>query len=574
MATAASPLQIDPVTGLPIDPATGQPIQQSQPNPLAATPQADAAPGSIYGSPQNATIPGINPNPEAPMQNRYTQNQDLINAQGTQINNEATYQMGYYGQKIPQYVGQEEQQLAQLAGQPGYTPGQQGQINVDYSQFNTSPEALAAQQGNPQAGVQASSTGQANEGAQLNAYGQNLSGEVGNYQTGVMGAAGANATGVGGAADKYGTGVTGAVTGLKTGLEGAQNFDTLNSAVNDKSLGFDPNSTEKQLSDADVQNMKTAAGTRIGNQYRTAEDTLERQAAEAGNTSPLAMAAARARLQTQEASDQGDAELNADIAAKQAQFGRAQGIENQRLGASQTQQGMRATAGTTEEAAAQAAAGLAGTAGISAAEDVGKAGLSAAENIGGTNLAAAGQAGQAGINAANAYGTKAIDTQTKMTDQDVAAKQAADAAEAARALQANQQAYQQGTGSAQLTSGGAQTVGNADIAGKAAARAGTANLAGFAQTGGNQAATQQNTAYGTQTSGLNSSAASQGNFINGKPSLGDTAAATAVKTGFGLLGAAKGDIVNEPQIRKIGERGPEMVIPLGGRYRKNMEVAA
>ncbi len=522
MAPAGN-LQIDPNTGLPIDPNTGLPIQQPQ---QQASPQFN----SIYGSPQNAVIPGANPDPEAPMQNRYTQNQNIINALGNQINNESQYQMGYYGGLVPQYQSQIDQQLSQLQGTPGYTGDEASKIGIDYGQYKSSPEELAAITGNPQAAQQKAEQGAAGEGAMLNAYQANLGGQVQNY----------------------GEGVGGAVQGLKSGLEGAQDFGMLNNAVNSQGLNFDPNQTEKQLTDADVQNMKTAAGTRIGNQYRAAEDTLERQAAQAGNTSPLALAAARQRLMTQESADQGDSELNADIAAKQAQYQRAAGIEGQRLGSEQTKSGMQATAGTTEEAARQAAAGLAGQAGINAAQNI----------------------GQAGINAANQYGTTSIATQADIASRQANAANLADQQASDRAAQTAQMRYGQGTQTGQLTSQGAQTTGNARIAGQGALRQGIQGQEQFAQTGGNQAATQQNQAYGTQTSGLNSSASSQGNFINGKPSFGDSLASGFAKSVTGLLGAAEGDIINEPQTRVIGEKGPELVLPLSGRYRKPMNKEA
>jgi hypothetical protein len=570
MAGLANSLQIDPATGLPIDPATGQPIQQGQP-------QAQQAPGSIYGTPQGAVIPNTIADPNAPMQNRYTQNANIINSLGSQINDESQYQMGYYGSLTPQYQSQMDQQLAQLNQTPGYNADEASKIGVDYSQFNTTPGEYSAMAGDPQAAQQKAEQGTAGEGAMLNQYQANLGGEVGNYQTGVGGATAGNATGVGGAAADYRAGVGGAVSGLKTGLEGAQDFSKLNAAVGSAGLNFDPNSTEKQLSDSDVQEMKTAAGTRIGNQYQSAEDTLQRQAAEAGNTSPMALAAARARLMTQEASDQGDAEVNADIAAKQAQFGRAQGIEQQRLGSEQTKSGLQATAGTTEEAAAQAAAGLAGTSGISAAENVGQAGLTAAQNIGAANIQSAKDEGTAGINAANQYGQTSIATESDIGKTNAAAAAAADAAATARATQAATMRYGQGTGSAAATSQGQQTLGGARMAGQTAERSGLAGQEQFSQTGGQQAAQNQLGAYGTQTSGLNSAASSQGSFINGKPSLGDSLASGFAKSVTGLLGppgAAKGDIITEPQIRKIGESGPEMVIPLGGRYKKKMQEAA
>ncbi len=561
--------EIDPVTGLPIDPVTGQPIQQ-QPGP------AQPAFNSIYGSPQNAVLPNTIADPNAPMQNRYTQNQNIIGARGDQINNEALYNMGYYGSLVPGYQSQMDQQLDSLKNQPGYSPDQQAKIGVDYGQFQTTPGEYSAMAGDPAFAQKKAEQGTAGEGAMLNAYGENLSGEVGNYGKGVEGATDQYGNAITDATGKYGAGVGGAVGGLKSGLEGAQNWDTLNGAVNSKGLDFDPNGTEKQLTDQDVQSIKTAAGTRIGNQYRSAEDTLERQAAEAGNTSPMALAAARARLMTQEAADQGDAEANADIGARQAQYQRAAGIEGQRLGSEQTKSGMRATAGTTEEAAAQAAAGLAGTSDIAAQENIGAAGMAGANNVGQARIQSAKDVGAAGIDAANRYGTTSIATQADIGAKNAAAAQTADTAATSRAGTAANMRYNQGTGTAAANSQGAQTIGNADIAGKGALRSGIQGQEGFAQTGGNQAAGQQNTAYGTMTNGLNGSAAAQGQFINGKPSFGDDLAGGFAKAVTGLIGpaasgglkggVAKGAIIHGTEIHRIAESGPEIVMPLGGRY--------
>jgi hypothetical protein len=527
---------------------------------------------SIYGDPygQN-TLPETNPNPEAPMQNRYVQNQNLINAQGTELNNEAIDAEGYYGGLTPGYQEATDTALSDLNDTPGYTGDEADRIGLDYSQFNSSPDELAAIRGNPDTAWKVMNNGIAGEGAMLNQYQGNLGGQVGNYAKDVGGATDAYGNDLGGAVGRYGGGVTDAVGDLRSGLDKSQNFSKLDAAVNRPDLAFDPNATEKQLSDADVQEMKTSAGTRVGNQYRNAEDTLERQAAEAGNTSPLALAAARARLQTQESADQGDAETNADIAAKQAQFGRAQGIEAQREGAVQTQAGMQATAGTTEEGAAQAAAGLAGTTGVQAAKDIGATGVGAAQDFGHTRVQSAKDVGAQGIDAAHRYGQFSTTTQGDIANKGYTAANAADTNASNRAAATTGIRYGQGTNSAQLTSGGAQTTGNARMAGKQAYRSGLQGQEQFAQTGGNQAHTQQNQTYATQTNGLNGSAAAQGNFINGKASFGDSLASGFAKNltgllGFGGGGAAKGDVITHPEIRTIGEAGPELVIQLP-RYR-------
>jgi hypothetical protein len=224
---------------------------------------------------------------------------------------------------------------------------------------------------------------------------------------------------------------------------------------------------------------------------------------------------------------------------------------------------LQAGAGTTEEEQEQQAASLAGTQGISAAEDVGAAGVGAAENVGAADIAAS-----------NAYGNAALNTQTTMSNQQYAAENEAEQETAARAatLATNQQAettginqteYNQGTGSAQLTSQGAQTVGNADIAGQNAYRSGVQAQQTAAQTGVQNATGNQQNAYSTETSGLNTSTATAGNVKAGQPSvIGD------IGTIAKAVGAARGEIITRPSLRRIGESGPELVRPIGPRYRK------
>ena len=494
-------------------------------------------------------------------------NQNWINQAGQQISQEGTGELNYYGNQQNTYDAAQAQALNALAATPGYTSAQAGQINTDYSQYNTPTSALnaefltpaqqAAIAGNPNAPVASEAQGTANEGAQLNAYEGDLSGQVGN-----------NASYVGAANAGLDTGTSAAVGSLASGLQGAQSgFSSLNSAVDNPALAFDPNSTESQITPEQMQQMETAAGTTIGNQYGAAEDALRQNAAAAGNTSPLALAAANARLQTQEASQQGQASTQADIAANNAQYARAAAIEAQREGATQTQAGLQAGAATTEQSQAQNAAALAGTQGLSAAELAGQAGISAAENV-----------GAAGINAANTYGNAALNQQTTMTNQDYSAQAAAEqlAAQRAATLATNQQgiqqnvnntAYSQGVNSAQATSQGAQTVGNAQIAGQNNYRAGVQAQQNQAQQGVGMATGTQQSAYGTQTGGLNASTAAAGNMKTGQPSvLGDiTAMASALipKT----PGSAKGEIITEPSLRRVGERGAEWIGPIGPRYR-------
>lgn len=544
---------------------------------------ADSGGNPVYGNPAANPIPSLNLDPDAPIHNTFYDDKGQIQAGGKQINDETTSQLGYYGPIQEDNRVKGDQALEELKQMPGYTPGEAGQINIDYGRNKTGDPAFNSEfltpgeqqsvMGDPSVGAKVADAGIANERAQmgnyaksangtLGAYGENLSGQLGNY---------ANYTKSG-------------LDTLGTGLEESQGkFSKLDEAVNNPALAFDPNSTEKQLSDADVQQMKTAAGTRVGNQYRSAEDDLARRAAAQGNTSPLAIAAANARLQHSSAADMGDAEVEADIAARQAQQDRAAQIEAQREGAVNTQTGYRAGAATTEQAQAQAAAGLKGTQAIQAGEAVGQAGLDTANNFGKTSL-----------DTVNTLGQTALGQENTQTGQQYTADTGAEQLATARGTdisknrqatqqQQDQTKYTQGMGADTATAGGAKAVGDARIAGQGAYRAGVTQQQGLAQQGGQTAVGQQIQGYGTQTQGTNTATANRANYENTGPGglgkmggqlLGDViggAASAAPTIGKALMD--EGGVVTEPTMAVVAEHHPEMVIPLG-RYRRDQRIAA
>lgn len=515
-------------------------------------------------------LPTLNTDPEQPIHQMFYQDQAIENAGANQINDEAQSQLNHYGGRQLQQEGNVDQSLQQLNSDPGYNGPEQALINPGFSQYRTSGQGLAnnfltgdEQQsiyGSPSAGWTQTQQDTANENAKTGDYGTALNGAVGNYAQGTNAGLGT-----------LNTDLSGATGALDQGLNASQGkFGKLDSAVNNSQLGFDPNGTERQLSDSDVQNMKTAAGTRVGNQYRSAEDSLYRNAAAAGNTSPLALAAANERLQRDSAAGQGDAELSADVAARQAQQDRASQIEAQRLGATQSQAGMQANAATQEQAQAQAAAGQSGQAKLTAATTAGTQAVQAGKDI-----------GQAGINAANSYGTAAMNNASNVAGQNYNAVTNADNTSAARASQiaTNRQAaqnnvnntqYTQGMGTATADSQAGQAIGNARIAGNTAYRAGVAGQAAAAQQGGQAAVDQQNTALGTLTNGLNTSTNNRANYENTGPgALGKAgssilggvlgAAGNAAPTIGKAAGLAEGGAFDEPTMARVGESGPEMV---------------
>jgi hypothetical protein len=498
-------------------------------------------PAGPYGDPYATTTPALNTSDTVNNSNFYN-DQSIEYAQENQLEGEAQAQLGYYGPLQEQAQQQEETALQNLNAQPGYTPAQASQINVNYGQYNTPTSALQSEFLTPgeQSGilgdtsqpVSVAQTGAEGEGAMLNQYQGDLSGQLSNNT-----------------AD-----VTGAATGLDTGLAGSQNFGQLNSAVNNNALEFNGSGPAgNEMTDAQVQQMETAAGTTVGNQYQAAEQQMYQNAAAQGNTSPLALAVASERLNQTSAAQAGDAETEAAIAAQGAQYSRAQQIEAQELGAAQTQAGLQANAGEFEQGQGQTAATVGGEAGIGAAEDI----------------------GNQGINVANEYGQESIGTEEAIAGQQYSAANTAEQEEAAReaALATNRQQtqtgvnqtqYSQGTGSAQMTAGGAENVGQTAIAGQSAYRSGVSQQQALEQQGGETAEGQQQTAASTLGSQLNTSEANAGAFKNNSPTLAGQSSQV-----IGAVGSLldKGGIITEPTLAVIGEKHPEAVIPVGPRYR-------
>src|ERR1700744_6036779 len=316
---------------------------------------------------------GQDVDPNASMEDIFAANRNQISNTGNLIGQEAGNELNYYQPLQQQYTSAENQALNNLAQTPGYTSQEAGQINTDYSQFNTSPDQWNQINSTLNSGMQGEGAMlnqyQSNLGGQLGQYQSNLSGTTGDYQSGVENSAQQFGTGVQGALDSSGQSVNNAVGSLGQGLNAAQGpFGALNTAVNNPALGFDPNNTEQQMTDQDVNNLVTQAGTTVGDQFSAQKNAIAQAAAAQGNTSPEALAAMERDLTTQGAATAGDSMTNARIAAEQAQYQRAASIEGQREGATQTQAGLQATAATTEEAAAQAAAGMAGQTGVNAQE--------------------------------------------------------------------------------------------------------------------------------------------------------------------------------------------------------------
>src|SRR3984957_7910338 len=166
MATQAAPLNYPgyPQAQQQYD-AYGNPIQQSQANAALTNPYSSGTSVSAgpYGNPYATTTPGLTTGDDVNNSNFYN-DQSIEYAQENQLQGEAQAQESYYGPLQEQAQQQEEQSLAKLNAQPGYTPAQNAQINTDYSQFNAPTSALQSQFLTP--GEQAGIAGDPNAPAQ------------------------------------------------------------------------------------------------------------------------------------------------------------------------------------------------------------------------------------------------------------------------------------------------------------------------------------------------------------------------------------------------------------------------
>ncbi len=536
-----------PTTGSGTAPATSPTAQSTVTQPYQVPPAPTFGTSGAYGSTTPATPTTYKPG-QGVNQVVYN-NLNLENAQGTNLQNAALTAANEYSNEGQQFGNAAAGAYNALVAQPGYDPALAAQIDQNYGQYDAlTPGMSSAIMGNPEQPVGVAQAGVQNEGQFLNSVEANIGGNLQNLQNGVEGNIPAYLTQQQGNLNNE-SGALGGALGTEAG--------SLNSAVNNPALRFDPNGTEKQLTNSDVQALTNEAATTAGNQFRSSEDAINRAAAAAGNESPLAIAAANSRLDTESAAAQGEAASVAEQNALQAQYQRAAGIEAQREGAVQTQGqmqsqaaeslgGLSANAALEQGAQAQNVANAEEQAQLQAATTAGEAGMQAAEYSG---------------NAALNYGENATNTLygAANTAQQVGSEQAANLA--------NMQ-YQQGLGSAEATAAGAENVGQTALQGEQAYRQYLANEQLALEGMGQNSLSQANQAYGTEGDLLNQAFNSRLNEaqFNQANSFGNMLQ-NAVGTSLGnslFHFTAEGGLFSEPTSAVVGERGPEMVSDSGG----------
>lgn len=307
----------------------------------------------------------------------------------------------------------------------------------------------------------------------------------------------------------------------------------------------------------DMQDIVDKAGRTVGQGAAANEDRLLQDANAQGNTSPLALQAARNRIQQTGQVGSADAMTDARINAKQLQLQTAQNKENTRLGAAQSY----ANLGTgTELNLGQDAMDMQNT--------LGAAQIGAESYLGDQHVKAQQSLGQQGTQLEKDIGQSHIDIGTKGAEMNLAAGQAADAANSARAGQVatNRQATSVGNQTTQYNRGKAaydtESAANKDFATtrlgqEAEYRKTLADRQSQAAQGAQVGNAQRAGVYGTQTGAVN---AAEGNaIVNYKvPS-----ATEKILGGIAsVVAGADGLVTPGPRRALVGERGPELEVDL------------
>ncbi len=368
---------------------------------------------------------------------------------------------------------------------------------------------------------------------------------------------------------------------------------TLNAVGGNVRGAIDPNAVQASqsflqgynMTPEEQQQIVTGAGISAGAKDAAATDAAERSARAAGS-SPLGVAAYRARMARAQASDAGDAMTQARIGASNAAAQRklsgeqlreqgGQYLTNVKTG-TELAMGDQALAG--QQALGQQALGQRNSVEAQrVADEQAKAGL---------NLNAATVGGQAGVaNEAN-INAEGRQQQQFNTTTGTGIAQAQDAANSQRAAGIAQNRQQTGIGN-QATQFGQQTQNNNNASARAQ---GVANQRLTSQQQGlnyyqgqNQQANQneenaQNrevSTYGTQAGGTNQAAntavaasaqpGTLGKIVGGITGLiGAAGGANGIAKAAGG-GGADGGVFDKPTSITVGEDGPEAVVPLSYR---------
>jgi hypothetical protein len=317
-----------------------------------------------------------------------------------------------------------------------------------------------------------------------------------------------------------------AVRGLQTGL---------NAAIDPAQLGLSSQyTTNYNFTPEDMQNIINAAGRKVGEQTMATMDQLQRAAAASGTNAPLALSAALARQAQTGDVAAADAMTQAAIQAKQTYLNTQQALEQMRL--------------------------------------------ASVQDISNREMQAATTSGQANIAAQETMGQE----EAQLTQ---AGEQAAQ--QRAQAMAQNRQQISQTNQTAQFQRGSyvdtaeSQRATQEATAARADQTQARQDVRNEEQTSLNEANSQMAGQLQAFTGVTGAGQASQANVIKAAqlPTTLDKVVGAGTAA-VGALGSAEGEVINEPSVRRIGEKGPEIVIKLkhmgsGGpmTYRRRHEAA-
>ncbi len=259
---------------------------------------------------------------------------------GNRIDSDLQGETVYRRGQEERYGGLMDRDAQELYDTPGYTPQEQAGIvregetqallDTDYGSNYLTPGESSAIEGDPY--------------RPGNEWTQHISRAMDQQESALTDNVAHTRAGVDAAIDPAQLGLSGE---YRTNQDAVLNTTAENvyGAIDPSRLRMDAEyARQARMSDDEVATTVQAAERNIGNRYRSAIGDLERSAAESGNASPLAIAAARARLERQSAVDAADAGTDAYLAARQAQRDAATGVEGTRLSAEQAYSGLRSGA--------------------------------------------------------------------------------------------------------------------------------------------------------------------------------------------------------------------------------------
>lgn len=331
----------------------------------------------------------------------------------------------------------------------------------------------------------------------------------------------------------------------------ANSTAAINATIDPAQLGLSQQYQQNyQFTPEDQQAMVEAASRNVGLSTQAQQEQFQRQYAASGANAPLAEAAALNRYNQTGLSAAADAEVQAQIQAKQMALNTTQTAEATRLGAAQTEANLSNTS-------QQNIANRAVNTGLTQEQT----GITTAQQEGAQQLANQQYTANTGMNLENT-----------INQGQVAQAQWAASNRQAMTQWGQNQAFQQGqyadTAQSQRATGIAQAA-KTDINN---ALTNVNQQEGLAQTGSQAANTAANTAFGaTNASGaqaLQTAGALQG-IANQQPSLGSQIGAGIAGAAAGaasIPGLAKGGVITQPTVATVGEAGPEAIVPLSGPH--------